>query len=240
MSKPITLYTLGTPNGFPISVALEELGVPYETRIISFKENEQKTEWFLKINPNGRIPAIVDHNNRDFAVFETSAILLYLAQHYDKGRKISYDPVKEPNLHSEELQWLFFTHGGLGPMQGQATHFLRYAPEKIPYAINRYIEESKRLFSVVEKRLEGRQWLVGDHYGLADIKAMPWVSIGSWTGVDLEPFPNIQGWVERCNARPATFAGMGVPSRWNLEEMKAKADTISEDTRKMFGFKKAD
>ncbi|KIJ53559.1 hypothetical protein M422DRAFT_241798 [Sphaerobolus stellatus SS14] len=122
MSKPITLYAVATPNGYPVSVALHELGVEYELKAISLKDKEQKGEWFLNINPNGRIPAIVDHKNPagDFPVFETSTILLYLAQHYDPENKLSYDPVKEANFYSEVLQWLFFAHGGIGPMQGQA------------------------------------------------------------------------------------------------------------------------
>ncbi|KIJ24524.1 hypothetical protein M422DRAFT_39142 [Sphaerobolus stellatus SS14] len=238
MSKDITLYTVGTPNGHPIAIALEELGVPYEVKALSFKDNDQKQEWFLKINPNGRIPAIVDHKRGDFPVFETSAILLYLAQHYDPERKISYDPVKEPNLHSEELQWLFFAHGGVGPMQGQANHFFRYAPERIPYATNRYIEETKRLYSVLEKRLEGREWLVGNHYGLADIKTVPRVLIAPWSGVDLEPFPNIRAWLERAQAREKTYAGLGVPTRMNLKEMLEKADEHAAKARANFNFKK--
>ncbi|KIJ55198.1 hypothetical protein M422DRAFT_23812 [Sphaerobolus stellatus SS14] len=213
MSKPITLYTAATPNGFPITIALEELGVPYNAKVISFKENEQKSEWFLKINPNGRIPAIVDHKNNDFAVFETSAILLYLGQHYDPEHKLSYDPVKESNLYSEVLQWLFFTHGGIGPMQGQANHFIRAAPEKIPYGVKRYTEETKRLYSVIEKRLEGREWLVGTHYSIADIKAYPWVVAGPIIGIDFAEYPNIQAWINRIKARPATHEGHGVPSR---------------------------
>ncbi|KIJ57350.1 hypothetical protein M422DRAFT_23388 [Sphaerobolus stellatus SS14] len=210
MSKQITLYTAGTPNGYCIPILLEELGISYETRAISFKDKEQKSEWYLKINPNGRIPAIVDHTRDDFAVFETSAILLYLSQHFDKEHKIWYNPMTEPNLHSEELQWIFFTHGGIGPI----AHFLRDTPEEIPYAINRYTEESKRLFSIIEKRLEGREWLVGDRYSLADIKAMS--IIGFRVGLEIKEFPNVKAWIDRCNARPATYAGMGVPTRWNF------------------------
>ncbi|GJJ12661.1 hypothetical protein Clacol_006905 [Clathrus columnatus] len=203
MSKPITLYTVGTPNGIPISVALHELGVEYNLRPISFKENEQKSEWFLKINPNGRIPAIVDHKNSDFAVFETSAILLYLGQHYDPEHKLSYDPIKEPNLYSEVVQWLCFAHGGIGPMQGQLHHFKNAAPEKIPYGIKRYFDETKRLYSVIEKRLETSGWLVGGRFTIADIKTFPWINGGHRAEIDMSEFPNIQAWLERIKARPA-------------------------------------
>ncbi|KAF8523150.1 glutathione S-transferase [Hysterangium stoloniferum] len=238
MSKPITLYTASTPNGYPISIALEELDVPYEVKAISFKDNEQKSDWFLKINPNGRIPAIVDHKNGDFPVFETTAILIYLAEQYDPEHKISYDPIKEPKLHSEEVQWLCFAHGGVGPMQGQANHFHRYAPEKIPYGIKRYQDETKRLFSVIEKRLEGREWLVGDHYGLADIKTFTWVRLGPWSGVELTDFPKIQAWIDRCEARPKTYEGFGVPVRSNLQENLKNAAKLSAEAAKTFGFKK--
>ncbi|GJJ08755.1 hypothetical protein Clacol_002974 [Clathrus columnatus] len=214
MSKQVTLYTAGTPNGFPISIVLEELGI------------------------SCRIPAIVDHTNNDFYVFETSAILLYLTARFDKEHKISYDSIKESNLYSEELQWLFFAHGGIGPMQGQATHFVRYAPEKIPYGIKRYVEETKRLFTIIEKRLQGRDWLVGDHYGLADIKTFPWVRLGPWSGVALDEFPNIQAWISRAEARSGTDAGLAVPARQNLQAMLEKAEEISSQTRANFGFKK--
>ncbi|KAG9126467.1 glutathione S- transferase, nitrogen catabolite repression regulator [Ceratobasidium sp. 392] len=130
------LYTFNTPNGHKTSIFLEELkdaydGFNYDIQKISFQDNEQKQPWFLKINPNGRIPALVDRSRDGFKVFESAGILLYLAQHYDEENKFSYDPVKDADLYSEQLQWIFFTHGGIGPMQGQANHFYRYAPEKI-------------------------------------------------------------------------------------------------------------
>jgi len=221
-TNPITLYTAQTPNGLCISVALEEIGVPYIVRTINFKEDEQHSEWYVKINPNGKIPAIVDHMNSagDFPVFETSAILLYLAENYDKEHKISYDPVTEANFHSEELQWLFFAHGGIGPMQGQAGHFAKFASEKIPYAINRYTTEVARLFAVLDKRLESREWLVGPHYGLADIKTFTWVSFAGPPVADLSDYPNIEAWIKRCVARDATYTGLGIPSRPDLERFK--------------------
>ncbi|KIJ44717.1 hypothetical protein M422DRAFT_167732, partial [Sphaerobolus stellatus SS14] len=208
-------------SGYSVPIALHELGVQYNLKYISFKEKEQKSEWFLKINPNGRIPAIVDHKNNDFPVFETSAILLYLTQHYDPVHKLSYDPVKEPNLYSEVLQWLCFAHGGIGPMQGQANHFFRFAPENIPYGIKRYQDETARLYSVVEQRLAGREWLVGSHYSIADIKSF-WgsgrIEAARWSGVELTEFPNIQAWINRIKARPDTHEGRGVPIRTDYEE----------------------
>jgi len=212
--------------------------VPYEVKAISFKDNEQKSEWFLKINPNGRIPAIVDHKNSDFPVFETSAILLYLAQHYDPERKISFDPVKESDLFSEAVQWIMFAHGGVGPMQGQANHFFRYAPEKIPYGIKRYQDETNRLYSVIEKRLEGREWLVGSHFSIADIKTFPWVRTGPWSGIDHSPYPNIQAWIKRISARPKTHVGLGVPTRFDLEEALKNAEKRAAEASVMFGFQK--
>ncbi|KIJ53474.1 hypothetical protein M422DRAFT_25348 [Sphaerobolus stellatus SS14] len=222
----ITLYTWSTPNGYAASIALEELGVPYHVKAISFKENEQKSEWYLKINPNGRIPAIVDHKNNDFVVFETSAILLYLAQHYDPEHKLSYDPFNEANLFSETLQWLCFAHGGIGPI----AHFTRLAPEKIPYAVKRYQEETKRLYSVLDKRLEGREWLVGPHYSIADVKAY------AWAGVDRTEFPNIVAWVDRIKERPLTVKGLSVPARTDYDDWVKNAEKQGASIAKDFGF----
>ena len=135
----IELYTAGTPNGKKASIMLEELGIPYTVHPIDFSKLEQKEEWYLKINPNGRIPAIVDKDNGDFPVFESGAILIYLAEKY--GKFLS----KDPKERSIAIQWLMFQMGGVGPMQGQANHFVKFAPEKIPYAMNRYVDETKRL-----------------------------------------------------------------------------------------------
>jgi len=232
--EAITLFTQATPNGFPISIALEELGLKYNVKSLSFSENEQKQDWFLKICPNGRIPALQDHKRGDFNVFETIAILLYLAQHYDADNKISFDYVKEADLYSEMMQWLAFAQGGLGPMQGQANHFVRYAPEKIEYGMKRYVNESRRLFSVLETRLADRKWLVGDRYSLADIKTFPWVSAAPWATVtDLEftDYPNIAAWLKRCSERPATHTGLGVPARFDLKEKLANADEEAAKAR---------
>ncbi|EMD31389.1 hypothetical protein CERSUDRAFT_119781 [Gelatoporia subvermispora B] len=219
--KPVVLYTQGTPNGFPISVFLEELkekygGPDYEAVAMSIRDadigkvhNQVKSPWFLEINPNGRIPALT-HNG--FPVFETSAILLYLGAAFDKEHAFSRDPVSDPQGYSQELQWLFFAHGGIGPMQGQANHFNLYAPEKIPYAINRYLNETKRLFGVLESRLEGREYLLDSGYGIADIKTWAWVRLGPRTGVDLGEFPKVKAWVERIDQRPAAQRGLKVPN----------------------------
>ncbi|CAE6431923.1 unnamed protein product [Rhizoctonia solani] len=190
-----------------------------------------------QINPNGRIPALVDRSRGNFAVFESAAILLYLAQHYDKERKFSYDPVSDSDLHSEELQWIFFTHGGIGPMQGQANHFYRYAPEKIPYGINRYINETKRLYSVLNDRLTDREYLVGPgkgRYGLADINAYPWVRSWSWAGVDsLEAFPNVEAWLKRISERPQVDSGLDVPEPRSRKALtKEEEEEAAEGARK--------
>jgi glutathione S-transferase len=202
-------------------------------RPISLTDNEQKQAWYLQINPNGRIPAIVDDSNGGFKVFESAAILLYLAQRYDKEHKISFDPIHDAENHSESLQWIFFVHGGVGPMQGQANHFFRYAPEKIPYAINRYITETKRLYSVLQDRLKDRDYLAGDgrgRFSIADINAFPWVRGHTWSGIDDDTFksefPAVEAWIERVEARPAVYEGLGVPTRGKKltpEEQEQKA-----------------
>ncbi|TCD62730.1 glutathione S- transferase, nitrogen catabolite repression regulator [Steccherinum ochraceum] len=220
--KPIVLYTQSTPNGYPISVFLEELkekygGPDYEPVNMSIRDadigkvhNQVKSPWFLEqINPNGRIPAIT-HNG--FPVFETSAILAYLGQTFDKEHAFSRDPVSDPQGYSTELQWLFFTHGGIGPMQGQANHFNLYAPEKIPYAINRYLNETKRLYGVLESRLTGREWLLDTGYGIADIKGWSWVRFAPLVGLDLAEFPNVKAWIDRIEQRPAVQKGIQIPT----------------------------
>ncbi|KAF5318072.1 hypothetical protein D9619_012161 [Psilocybe cf. subviscida] len=218
--KPITLYTGTTPNGHQASVALEEIkafnpAVDYEIFKIVISTNVQKEPWFIKLNPNGRIPTLVDHSRGDFSVFETAAIILYLAQHYDKDHVLWFDPEKDADNYSEMLQWIFFAHGGVGPMQGQANHFGRFAPEDIPYAKKRYLEETKRLYGVLQIRLQDRDWLAGPgrgKYSLADIKAFPWVRIHSYAGIEtLDEWPAVKAWVERNLARPAVQAGIKVP-----------------------------
>ncbi len=200
----IDLYTAATPNGYKPSIALEELELPYTVHPINLGKLEQKEEWFLKLNPNGRIPVIVDRENHDFVVFESGAILLYLAE--TTGRLIPADP----KARSQVVQWLMFQMGGIGPMQGQANVFYRYAPEPIPYAIERYQKETRRLYEVLDRRLAGRDYLVGD-YSIADIASFTWVSTHEWSGVSLDGLGHVRRWLERIEARPAVQRGLTVP-----------------------------
>jgi len=187
----------------------------YDVKALSFQKNEQKEPWYLKINPNGRIPAIVHHraDGTDFPVFESAALILYLVQRFDPEYKLHFKVGSDEE--SEALQWIFFAHGGIGPMQGQANHFFRYAPEKIPYAIKRYQDETKRLYSVLEDRLVDRDFLVGSGrgtYSIADINAWPWVKGWNWAGIEnLDDFPNVEKWVARIRERPAWQAASQVP-----------------------------
>ncbi|KAJ6584834.1 glutathione S-transferase [Mycena capillaripes] len=215
-SKPIMLYTVGTPNGRKVSVFLEELkaayGTEYEFKKINFSSNEQKEPWFIEMNPNGRIPVIVDRARDNFTVFETGAILLYLQQWYDKEGRFSFDPKTQPNEWNEIVQWMFWANAGLGPMMGQAGHFKNAAPEKIPYAVNRYIEESKRLLGVLEIRLKDRDYLVGEKITIADFNAYTWASGHKFVGVEsLDEFPNVKKWIDRIAERDAVKAGYTVP-----------------------------
>jgi glutathione S-transferase len=208
----IELLTSATPNGQKISIFLEELGIPYKTTAIDLSKDEQKAPDFIAINPNGRIPAIVDHSRNDFPVFESGAVFLYLAEHYDKEFKFSFQDADE---RSEMIQWLFFQNAGVGPMQGQANHFFRYAPEKIQYGIDRYQNECKRLYSVLESRLGSRHYLVGKNggkYSVADISTFTWVRWGPWAGIDVAKFPKLNEWMERIEQRPAVKKGLLVPN----------------------------
>ena len=200
----LTLYTAPTPNGHKISILLEELEVPYAVHAVDLAQNEQRTPDFLKINPNGRIPALVDGDNGDFAVFESGAIMIYLAEKY--GR---FMPA-EGNARSEVLQWLMFQMAGIGPMQGQAFVFSRYFPEKLPSVIERFQKETLRLYGVLEARLEDRPYLCGD-YSIADIACWAWVNYHDWAGVSLENLPRVEDWSERIAARPAVQRGLCVP-----------------------------
>ncbi len=207
----ITLYTAATPNGHKASIALEELELAYEVHPIDFRKEEQKEDWFLAINPNGRIPAIVDHDEDDLAVFESGAILLYLAE--KTGRLLPSDV----RGRSETVQWLMFQMGGVGPMMGQANVFSRYAPEKIPFAIERYQRECRRLFEVLERRLEGREWLAADQYTVADIANYAWVRTHRWSGVDVSGLPALEAWRHRIRSRPAVERGLTIPRPLEVE-----------------------
>ncbi|PAU65303.1 glutathione S-transferase [Pseudomonas sp. PIC25] len=202
----IDLYTAATPNGHKVSIALEELGLPYRVHALSFDRKEQKAPDYLKINPNGRIPAIVDRENDDFAVFESGAILIYLAE--KTGRLMPQD-VKG---RSRVIQWLMFQMGGVGPMQGQANVFYRYFPEKLPGAIDRYQHETRRLYEVLDRRLGESEYLAGD-YSIADIATFPWVRIHDWSGVSVDGLANLQRWMSALEARPAVQRGLEIPKR---------------------------
>ncbi|MGE8351326.1 MAG: glutathione S-transferase family protein [Pseudomonas protegens] len=202
----IDLYTAATPNGHKVSILLEELGLPYEVHALSFEKKEQKAPAFLKINPNGRIPAIVDRDNGDFPVFESGAILVYLAER--SGQLLPTDP----KGRSIVMQWLMFQMGGVGPMQGQANVFLRYFPEKLQGAIDRYQHETRRLYEVLDTRLQQVDYLAGD-YSIADIATFPWVRGHEWSGVSVQGLPALQRWMAALEARPAVQRGLQVPQR---------------------------
>ena len=208
----IDLFTAPTPNGHKVSIMLEELGVPYTVHRLDLGQNQQKTPEFLAINPNGRIPAIVDHAPADggapMPVFESGAILIYLAEKY--GKLLPADT----RLRSETLQWVMFQMGGVGPMQGQANVFFRYWHEKYQPAIDRYQNETKRLYKVLDARLEGRDFLVGagrGEYTIADVINFPWPNIHGWAGVAIDDLPNLSRWRDAIRARPAVQRGLAVP-----------------------------
>lgn len=200
----IDLYTAATPNGFKVSIALEELELPYTTHVIDLRSGGQFAPEFLRISPNNKIPAIVDGQ---LSIFESGAILMYLAE--KTGRLL---PASGPGRWST-LEWLFFQVGGIGPMLGQIHHFRNYAPEKIPYAIDRYVNEGKRLFGVVDRRLAQARWLAGDDYSIADIANMPWMRLHKNQGIEIAEYPHVGRWIEAMEARPAVKKGLAVPPR---------------------------
>jgi len=207
----IDLYTSMTPNGWKVSILLEELGMPYTVRPIRLQNGEQKEDWYLKINPNGRIPTIVDRDEGDFAVFESGAILIYLAE--KAGRFLP----KDLKGRSRVIQWLMFQMGGIGPMQGQAHVFFRYVPEKIEFAIARYQNETKRLYTVLDTRLGEAEFLGGD-YSIADMASYPWVKLHGWAGVEIEDLPHLRRWMDTMAARPAVERGLAVPGEVSDED----------------------
>ena len=202
----IDLYTAATPNGFKASIALEELALPYEVHALKFADKEQKQPWFLKINPNGRIPAIVDRDADNFAVFESGAILMYLAE---KTGKLMPADAKG---RSRVVQWLMFQMGGIGPMMGQANVFFRYWHETYQPAIDRYQNESRRLLEVLDARLKDHEYLAGD-YSIADIANWSWARIHPWSGVNVEGLVHLQRWLTAIGERPAVQRGVEVPKK---------------------------
>ena len=200
----IDFYTWTTPNGRKVSIALEEMGTPYTVHAIDLKAGEQKSARFLAINPNGRIPAIVDRAEDDFAVFESGAILVYLAE--KSGQLLPGNR----RGRSQVMQWLMWQMGGLGPMHGQANVFFRYFPEKIPSVIARYQTETMRLLGVMDQRLAGEEYLAGV-YSIADIACFPWVMQHDWAGLDISALTHLCRWLAVVGARPAVQRGMAVP-----------------------------
>lgn len=213
----ITLYTAPTPNGHKISIALEEMALDYRVVPLDLSSNEQKESPFVDLNPNGRIPAIVDHDNEDFVVFESGAILIYLAE--KTGKFYS----QNPKLRSQQLQWLMFQMSGVGPMMGQANVFYRYFPKKIPEAIERYQNEGRRLFEVMNNQLANNKYLAGDEYSIADISTFTWVNIHEWSGVDISDLDHLQRWLNELSQRPACIRGLAIPPSPELSDEERAA-----------------
>ena len=220
----IDLYSAATPNGHKISIALEELALPYQLHTLDLLKGPQKEPWFLAINPNGRIPAIVDRAEDDFAVFESGAILVYLAE---KTGQLMPSDVKGRSL---VMQWLMFQMGGVGPMMGQANVFYRYFPEKIQPAIERYQNETRRLFGVLDARLAQHAYLAGA-YSIADIANWAWVRTHKWSGVPLDGLPHLKRWVDEIGARPAVGRGILMPASQRDLDKAQQADEFAAQAR---------
>ena len=199
----IDLYTAATPNGYKVSVLLEELGLKYKVHKIDLSKNVQKEKWFLDLNPNGRIPVL---KHFDEVLFESGAILYFLATKYNK-----FIP-KDDRKRVEVLQWLMFQMSGIGPMQGQANVFYRYLDKKIPIAISRYQNECRRLYEVLDKQLNNQTWICED-YSIADIANWAWVRIYFWSGINIEGLDNLKRWMSDMENRPACQKGVEIPKR---------------------------
>ena len=205
----ITLYTWPTPNGHKIQIMLEETGLAYNAVSVNIQTNEQFAPDFLKISPNNKIPAIVDSDGPDrkpYSVFESGAILVYLAS--KTGKFLG----KTDRERFDVLQWVMFQMGGFGPMLGQAHHFRLYAPEKVAYGINRYTNEAKRLYGVINQRLSKSEFLGSSHYSIADIATWPWTRSHEKQGVDLADYPNVLRWYEAIEKRPAVKRALALSS----------------------------
>ncbi len=221
----IDLYTAPTPNGHKASCTLEELEIPYHVHPINLAAGEQKAETFLALNPNGRIPVIVDRANDDLAVFESGAIMVYLAEM--TGRLLP----TESKARARVMSWLMFQMGGVGPMMGQANVFFRYFPEKIPTAISRYQNECRRLFEVLDRRLGESEWL-GDDYSIADIANWCWVRTYKWSGVSRDDLENLDRWMNAMKAKPGLQKGIAVPvSSESLLENEKEAEKFAANAR---------
>jgi GST-like protein len=203
----IDLYTWSTPNGRKVSIFLEEAGLEYRTHAIDITKDDQFAPEFLKISPNNKIPAIVDNDN-GLSLMESGAILLYLANKIGRF-------VPSGDDYWTCVEWVMWQMGGLGPMLGQAHHFLRFNPGKAPYAEERYAKEAQRLYGVLDRRLDGRDFIVGD-YSVADMAAWPWIARFEWQGIDLNQFPNVRRWYLAIAARPAVVRGYSVPKPFDI------------------------
>jgi glutathione S-transferase len=221
----IDLYTSPTPNGHKASCTLEELNIPYAVHPINLMEGEQKTDAFLAMNPNGRIPVIVDRDNDNLAIFESGAIMIYLAE--KAGRLLP----TESKPRAKVMAWLMFQMGGIGPMMGQANVFFRYFPEKIPAAIDRYQNECRRLFEVLDRRLSESEWL-GDDYSIADIANWCWVRTYKWSGVSRDGLENLDRWLNAMKVKPGLQKGITIPvESKNLLKDEDSAKQFAEDAR---------
>ncbi len=204
----IDFYTWTTPNGRKVSIMLEECGLPYRAHAINIGQGEQFKPEYIALNPNGKIPAIVDPDgpdSRPVALMESGAIMIYLAEKTGKFLPAS------GAARYDVLQWLMFQMGGVGPIFGQVHHFLRAAKEPVPYAIERYTKETRRLYAVLDKHLAGHEWLAAGAYTIADMITYPWIARHEWHKVDLNEFPNVKRWFDNISARPAVQRGMAVP-----------------------------
>ena len=222
----IELFTAPTANGWKVSIALEECGLDYDTRYVHFANNEQKTPEFLALNPNGRIPVIVDNDNQGYVLAESGAILLYLA---DREGKLF--PV-EKNARFEATQWLMFQMGGVGPMFGQNGYFQGYCPEDVPVAKARYHKETKRLYGVLDKRLAKNEYLAGTEYSIADVATYPWTHPKQWElhRIDISEFPNVLRWNKVVSEREAVVRGIGL-----MADDQKVGNPDDETYRNMFG-----
>ena len=204
----IDLYTWATPNGRKVSIMLEECGLAYRVHKVDITRNEQFKPAFLAISPNNKIPAIVDPDGpggRSYGCFETGAILLYLAEKTGK-----FLPVDAAARH-DCIQWLMWQMGGFGPMLGQTHHFVRFASEQVPYAIKRFTEETRRLYTVLDRQLAANHWCAGAEYTIADMAIYPWAARHEWHKIDFVDFPHVKRWFDQTSARPAVRKGMAVP-----------------------------
>ena len=210
------LYTSATPNGYKVSIMLEELKLKYKVHKIDLGKQTQKEEWFLKLNPNGRIPVLKDNENNK-VIFESGAILYYLA--------IKYNKFFFEEKRTEIMQWLMFQMSAIGPMQGQANVFFRYMDEKIPVAISRYQNECRRLYEVLDKQLQDNKWICGE-YSIADIATWPWIKIYFWAGIDISNLDNLSRWMDQMESRKACKAGILVPKRESSKKVVKNVKNI--------------